>query len=110
MNKSKERRREDTKNMNRDEGGEGDGGAAQKESNDSRQSKKEMCTMPRTGPSRARKKPHSNGAPWTGTSGGTQSDKHTEPGLEHPGKNVPAGNRATRTGTCGGQKLGTGTT
>ena len=67
-------------------------------------------TVPRTGLSGARKKPHSNGAPWTGTSGGTQADMHTEPGLEHLGKNVPAGNRATRTGTSGGQMLGTGTT
>ena len=67
--------------------------------------------MPQTGASRARKKPRSNGAPWTGTSGRTlrQADKHTEPGLEHPRKNVPADNRVDRTGTSRGQKLGTGT-
>ena len=60
--------------------------------------------MPRTGTSGSRKKLHSTGAPWTGTSGGTQADKSTEPGLEQPGKNVPASNRATQTGTSGGQK------
>ena len=35
--------------------------------------------------------------------------KHKEPGLEHPGKTEQAGNRATRTGTSGGQKAWTGT-
>ena len=61
--------------------------------------------MPRTGTSRARKKPHSNGAPWTGASGGTkwQAGKQTEPGLEDPGKHVQASNMATRTGTSGRQ-------
>ena len=39
-NKSKEPMREDTKNMNRDEGGEGDEGVAQKESTHNRQSNK----------------------------------------------------------------------
>ena len=39
-----------------------------------------------------------------------QGDKHKEPGLEHPGETVPAGNRASRTGSSGGQKPGTGST
>ena len=48
---------------------------------DSRQNKKE--------------KPHSNEAPWTGASGGTQrqADKHTELGLEHPWRNCPGKER-----------------
>ena len=41
MNKSKERKRDDTKNKNRDEGGQGGEGAAQKESTDNQQTKKE---------------------------------------------------------------------
>ena len=65
--------------------------------------------MPRTETTGAWKKLHSNGTPWTETSGCTQADKHTEPGLEHPGKKTPGGNRAGRTGTSGGQKPGTGT-
>ena len=40
-NKSKERMREGTKNINGDEGGERDEGAAQKETTDNRQSQKE---------------------------------------------------------------------
>ena len=65
-----------------------------------------LGTVPRSGTSGARKKPHSNGASWTGTSGGTQwqADKHTEPGLEHPGKNETAGPRASNTGASGVQK------
>ena len=112
MNKSNERMGEETKIMNRDERREGDEGAAQKETTSKARRRRKVGMVPRTGTSGARKKPHSNGAPWTGTSGGTQrqADKRTEPGLEHPGKNVPAGNRATRTGTSGGQKPGTGTT
>ena len=42
-------------------------------------------------------------ASWTGKSGGMrrQEDKHKEPGQDHPGKKVPAGNGATETGTSG---------
>ena len=67
--------------------------------------------VPRTGASEARKKPHSNGAPRTGASGGTklQADKRKEPGLEHPERNLPAGNGASRTGASGRQIPGTRT-
>ena len=75
--------------------------------------KKTESTVAPTETFGARKEPHSKGARWTGTSGGTQRqvDKHKEPGLGHPGKKeVPAGNRATRTGSSGGQNPETGTT
>ena len=57
------------------------------------------------------KKPHSNGTGLTGASGGTkwQGDNRKKPGLEHAGKEVQAGNRATRTATSGGQKPSTET-
>ena len=46
-----------------------------------------------------------------GPDGGTRQckEKKGQPGLQHPGKNEQAGNRATRTGTSGGPKLWTGT-
>ena len=72
---------------------------------------------PATGPSGLEQPGHerrraANGAHWTGTSGGArrQGDKHKEPGLDHPGKKIPAGNRVTRTGSSGGLNTGTGTT
>ena len=79
---------EETKNESRDERREGDEGAAQKETAGGAGRRKKVGTLPRTGVSGVRKKPHSNGAFWTGTSGGSkwQADKRTEPGLEHPGK------------------------
>ena len=54
---------------------------------------------------------NSSGTPWIGASGRKkrQGGKRKQPGLEHPGKNKQAGNRATRTGTSGGQKPWTGT-
>ena len=63
MNKSKERRGEETKNKNREERREGDEGAAQKETTGDAGRRKKEGTVPRTGASGARKKPHSNGAP-----------------------------------------------
>ena len=88
MNKSKERKGEETKNKDREETREGDEGSAQNETTGRGRRKKKVGTVRRTGASGARKKPHSNEAPWTGTSRGTQwqADKRTEPGLEHPGK------------------------
>ena len=46
-----------------------------------------------------------------GSDGGTRQCKENkgQPGLEHPGKNEQAGNRATRTGTSGGPRPWTGT-
>ena len=47
-----------------------------------------------------------------GPDGGTRQqwkEKKGQPGLEHPGENEQASNRATRTGTSGGPKLWTGT-
>ena len=89
---------------------EGNEGVAQKETTGKARRKEKVGTVPRTGTTEARKKQHSSGAPWAGTSGGTQwqADKRTEPGLEHPGKKVPAGNRATRTGSSGGRSPGRG--
>ena len=96
---------EETKNENRDERREGDEGAAEKETTGEAGRRKKVGTVPRTGASGVRKKPHSSKAPWAGTSGGTQwqADKRTEPGLEHPGK------KRTRTGTSGQRKTWTGT-
>ena len=101
MNKSKERQQEETKNTNREERGEGDEGAAQKETTGEAGSRKEEGTVSRTGASGARKKPRGNQTPWTGTPGGTQwqADNGTEPGLEHPGK------KGTRIGTSGAEAL-----
>ena len=112
MDKSDERKREDTKNMNRDEGGEGDEGAAQKESTDSRQNKKEKdgrhgaTDWNIRGPEEATRQRipldwnirgdasrHTHGAR-TGTSGEERTGRQ----------------KGHRNGTSGGQRLGTGTT
>ena len=101
MNKSKERKGEETKNTNREERGGGDEGAAQEETTGEAGSRKKGRTVSRTGASEARRKPRGKGAPWTGTTGGTQwqAEKRTEPALEHPGK------KRTRTGTSGAKAL-----
>ena len=81
-----------------------------KESNGNRQSKKDKdgrrgaSDWNIRGPEEARQ--HRGPLDWNIR--GMQADKSTEPGLEHPGMNVLAGSRATRTGTSGGQKPGTG--
>ena len=81
MNKNKERMGEETKNKNSYERREGDEGAAQKETTGKAGRRKKIGAVPQTGTSGARKKPHSNGAPLTGTPGGMQwqVDKRTEP-------------------------------
>ena len=83
MNKSKERKGEEKKNTNREERREGDEGAAQKETTGEAGVREKEGTVSRTGASGARKKPHGNGAPWTGVPGGTQwqADKRKELGL-----------------------------
>ena len=67
MNKSKEQKGEERKNKNREERREGDEGAAQKETTYEAGRRKKVGTLPRTEASGARKKPHRNKAPWTGT-------------------------------------------
>ena len=74
---------------------------AQKKTTGKRRRWKKVDTVQRT---------ETAGANCTGASGGTkwQADKHTEPRLEHPGKSLQAGNKATRTGTSVGHKPWTG--
>ena len=72
MNKNKERIGEETKNMNRYERREGDEGAAQKKTTGKARDRKKVGTVPRTGASGARKKPHSNGPRGLEHQGGVQ--------------------------------------
>ena len=111
MNKNKKRMGEKTKNMNRDERREGDEGAAQKKTTSKAKKRKKVWHRATDWNIRGQEEATHNGAPWTGTSGGTQwqADKHTDPGLEHPGKKEKASTRATKTGASGGQKPRDGT-